>query len=363
MHPPRDALVTASENGRRLFVAVSEVHSDDLALNVSSDLHNTIGRSRMTTIATPLGTTAQPAHRGWHRLRRDRQALVCAAILLVFVAAAILAPLLCRLLGVDTERHIQLLSIDNVGFPTGRFGGMSGDHPLGVEPQSGRDLLALLLYGARNSLLIAAGATLVNMVLGVVFGVIAGYAGGWSDSVISRALEVLIAFPVLLFSVALLAVLGNVGSVGPVHGNGLRIAILILVIGFFGFPYTARLLRSQVLSLRQREFVASAKVLGASPLRIVAQEILPNLTGPIIVVTSLTVPAAILAEAGLSFLGVGITPPATSWGQLLGAASRVFVVDPAYLFFPGITLIVTVLALNLLGDSVRDAFDPRRSGS
>ncbi|WP_432876710.1 ABC transporter permease [Kribbella sp. CA-245084] len=314
-----------------------------------------------TAVSRPADTarTRSPGRLAWGRFRRDRLAVAAGAYVVLVLLAAALAPLICRAIGVDTQRHIELLSLSNLGFPDGRLGGASWAHPLGIEPKTGRDLLALLLIGSRTSLVIAFGATLVSVALGIVFGLWAGYFGGWVDTVISRSAEVLMAFPVLLFSIALLAVLGNLDRIGPLSGNGLRMAILIFVIGFFSFPYTARLMRSQVLSLRTREFVAAAKVMGATHRRILVRELLPNLTGPVIVVTSLSVPTTILAEAGLSFLGVGITPPATSWGQLLGAASRTFVVDPAYMLFPGVSMVATVLAFNLLGDGIRDAFDPK----
>jgi peptide/nickel transport system permease protein len=308
------------------------------------------------TTTTPARSLGQLA---WRRFRRDRVALASAVVVALILLLSILAPVVCRLLGLDTERHIELLSLDNVGFPEGAHGGISADHPLGVEPKTGRDVLALLLYGSRTSLLIALGATAMSMVLGVAAGLCAGYFPGWVDSLLSRTMDVLLAFPVLLFSIALLVVLGGVDHVLFLDGNGLRTAVLVLVIGFFGFPYVGRLVRSQVISLRQREFVEAARSLGASNRRILFAEILPNLLAPILVVATLTIPTRILAEAALSFLGVGIQPPGTSWGQLLGSASHVFTVTPTYMFFPGLTVVITVLAFNLLGDGLRDAFDPK----
>ncbi|MGH8920034.1 MAG: ABC transporter permease, partial [Actinomycetes bacterium] len=169
----------------------------------------------------------------------------------------------------------------------------------------------------------------------------------------------LLAFPVLLFSIALLVVLGGVDHVLFLEGAALRATVLIGVIGFFGFPYVGRMIRGQVISLRHREFVEAAGAVGSSHRRMLFDELLPNLTGPILVITTLTVPSRILAEAALSFLGVGIQPPSTSWGQLLGAASHVFTVDPAYMLFPGLAVVITVLACNLMGDGLRDAFDPK----
>lgn len=300
-----------------------------------------------------------PGRLAWRRFRRDRVAVASAMVAGLILLVAIFAPAVCALFGVDTARHIELLSIDNVGFPDGAWGGMSADHPLGIEPKTGRDVLALLLYGSRMSLLIALGAAALSMVLGVVAGLCAGYFGGWVDSVLSRFMDVLRAFPVLLFSIGLMVVLGGVDKLFFLSGNGLRAALLIMVIGFFGFPYVGRLVRGHVLSLRRREFVDAARVLGASHRRILATELLPNLLAPILVVSSMTIPTNILAEAALSFLGVGIQQPNTSWGQLLNSASRVFTVDPAYMFFPGLTVVITVLAFNLLGDGLRDAFDPK----
>lgn len=300
-----------------------------------------------------------PGRLAWRRFRRDRVAVASALVAGLILLLAIFAPAVCALFGVDTARHIELLSIDNVGFPDGAWGGASADHPLGIEPKTGRDVLALLLYGSRTSLTIALGAAALSMVLGVVAGLCAGYFGGWVDSVLSRFMDVLRAFPVLLFSIGLMVVLGGVDKLLFLSGNGLRSALLIMVIGFFGFPYVGRLVRGHVLSLRRREFVDAARVLGASHRRILATELLPNLLAPILVVSSMTIPTNILAEAALSFLGVGIQQPNTSWGQLLNSASRVFTVDPAYMFFPGLTVVITVLAFNLLGDGLRDAFDPK----
>jgi peptide/nickel transport system permease protein len=321
--------------------------------------------------ATPLARHApapaavparSPGQMAWRRFRRDRVAVASAAVVGFILLVSISAPVICALLGLDTERHIELLSIDNVGFPEGAFGGMSAEHPLGVEPKTGRDVLALLLYGSRTSLVIALGATVLSLGLGVVAGLCAGYFSGWVDSLLSRAMDVLLAFPVLLFSIGLLVVLGGVDHVLFLSGDGLRIAVLIGVIGFFGFPYVGRIIRARVISLRRREFVEAARVLGASNRRILVTELVPNLLAPILVVGTMTIPTRILAEAALSFLGVGIQPPGTSWGQLLGFASHVFTVDPAYMIFPGVTVVITVLAFNLLGDGLRDAFDPKTPG-
>lgn len=295
----------------------------------------------------------------WRRFRRDRVGVVSGVVVMVILLTAILADVICGLLGIDLQRHIELLSIDNVGFPDGPFGGASAAHPLGLEPKTGRDVLALVLYGSRTSLTIALCSTALALLLAIVVGTVAGLLGGWVDTMLARGIDVLLAFPVFLFSIALLVVLGGVPTAGPLGGNALRVISMIFVIGFFAFPYGARLLRSQVISLRDREFVQAARALGARDGAILIHEIMPNLVGPIVVLAGALVPYSILSEAGLSFLGVGIQPPASSWGQLLGSASHVFTVDPAYMIVPGAAMVITVLGFTLLGDSLRDAFDPR----
>lgn len=300
-----------------------------------------------------------PLRLAWRRFRRDRVGLAAAIVVAVVLVAAIGADLICRLAGVDLARHVELLSLDNVGFPDGAFGGASVDHPLGIEPKTGRDLLALVLYGGRNSLIIALGSTALALMLASTVGLVAGFFGGWVDGVLCRLMDCIMAFPVLLFSIGLLVVLGGVDRIGPLSGLGLRITILTGIIGVFAFPYGGRLIRAAVLSLRNRDFVVAAAALGASRRDLLILEILPNLAGPMIVLASTMIPTFILTEAGLSFLGVGVQAPDTSWGQLLGSASHVFTVTPTYMLFPGLAMVITVLAFNLLGDAIRDAFDTR----
>jgi peptide/nickel transport system permease protein len=245
--------------------------------------------------------------------------------------------------------------------PKGAFSGLGLSHPLGVEPGSGRDILALIISGARVSMFIALAATLLAMVLGVGLGTVAGYSGGWLDTAISRLMDLMLAFPVLLFSIALLVIFQNVGSVGPLHGQTLTITALILIIGGFGWAYPARIIRGQVLSLREKEFVEAARSLGAKNGRILFKELLPNLVAPILVYSTLIIPTTILAEAALSFLGVGIQPPASSWGKMLSQAIPTAQVNPFYVIVPGMAIFITVLAFNLFGDGLRDAFDPKSS--
>ncbi len=292
----------------------------------------------------------------WSRLKQDRLALAGGVVVVILLVLAILAPLITRLLGISpTDFHSDLISGDT-SLADGPAGGVSWDHWLGVEPTNGRDILARILYGAQVSLFIAIAATIVSMVLGVGLGILAGYRGGWVDTVISRAMDVLLAFPVLLFSIALLSIF-----TGHLGGTTEQLGILILIIGFFGWAYIGRVIRGQVISLREKEFVEASRSMGAHDRRILARELLPNLAAPMLVYATLTIPTNILYEAALSFLGVGVQPPTSSWGQMLSNATRYFQVDPMYMLVPGIAIFVTVLAFNLFGDGLRDALDPKSS--
>jgi peptide/nickel transport system permease protein len=247
--------------------------------------------------------------------------------------------------------------------PIGPFGGASGNHWLGVTPVLGQDVFAGLLYGARTSLTIALLATLLSLVLGVSLGLVAGYSRGWRDSLIARMMDMLLAFPTLLFSIALLSVFSIVPSFAGLSGVPLRFGVIIFVLGFFGFPYIGRIVRGQVLSLREKEFVDAARSLGASNGRIIFKEILPNLVAPIIVYATLIIPQNILFEAALSFLGAGIQPPTASWGAMLADATSIFNTAWWYMLFPGAALLITVLAFNLVGDGLQDALHPKAANN
>ena len=286
--------------------------------------------------------------------------MVSVVVLVVVLAIAILAPVITRIVGV-TPDDFNSKAIDNAGgLPLGWAGGISIHHPLGVEPGTGRDLFARLLYGSRVSLLIALSSTAITVVLGVTVGIIAGYSRGWLDTALGRLMDLILAFPLILILLALSNVLTQrLQSTFHLGDVVARVSYLILVLSFFGWPYLARIVRGQVLSLREREFVESAVSMGAGTPRILFREILPNLWAPILVYSTLLLPTFIAAEATLSFLGVGLVPPTPSWGAMLADSVRYFRVDPAYLFIPGTYLFFVVLAFNLLGDSVRDALDPR----
>jgi peptide/nickel transport system permease protein len=234
---------------------------------------------------------------------------------------------------------------------------MSGDFLLGVDPTFGRDVFSRILYGAQISLTVAFLAAAFSVVIGVILGAAAGYFGGWVDAMISRVMDVLLAFPQLLFSIALVSVMPN--SLFGVSGSGVRMLILVIVIGFFGWPYIGRIVRGQALSLREREFVDAARSLGAGSVHILFRELLPNLVAPILVYTTLIIPTNILSEAALSFLGAGVKPPTPSWGQMLSEATKIYQADPTYMVVPGLAIFVTVLAFNLFGDGLRDALDPK----
>jgi len=302
-----------------------------------------------------------PTRIALNRLRRDRVAMTCGAVFAAFVLIAIFAPLLARLEGQSpTALHQDLL--DRFGFP---IDGPTAEHWFGVEPRLGRDLFARWVYGARPSLLVAGSVTVITTVIGVAVGLVAGFAGGWVDRALSWVIDLVLSLPYLLFAIAASAVL--VSLFGGAEGASaedvarIRFVSLICVLSFFGWAGLARLIRGQVLTLREREFIAAARVLGMPTWQVLGKELLPNLVAPIVVSMSLALPGYIVAEAGLTFLGVGLTEPTPSWGVTIAAAQNYYRADPLYLWLPVLGITILVLALSLLGDAIRDAFDPRTS--
>jgi peptide/nickel transport system permease protein len=295
----------------------------------------------------------------WMRLRRDKVAMGGAYFIVLLVLVAIFGPYVVQ--NPDTL-HPNLLSPTLLN-PNGAFGGISLAHPFGIDPQFGRDLLARVVVGSRYSLLIGFLATVLAVVIGVFFGLIAGYFGGWVDTLIARTMDVFLAFPLLVFAIALVGVIPPKADLLGVHmtGNVLRISMLVFIIGFFSWPYMGRIIRGQALSLREREFVDAARSLGARGPYILFRELLPNMVGPILVYATLLIPTNILFEAALSYLGVGIVPPTPSWGAMLSDAvqNQWYVVDPMYMVIPGVAIFLTVMAFNLFGDGLRDALDPK----
>lgn len=296
----------------------------------------------------------------WMRLRRDRVAMISLSVLLFIIFIAAFGPLISKLIGVDPYSFDSSAISDNGGLPNGKWGGVSLAHPLGVEPLTGRDVLARLLYGSRVSLLIAGSATLITVTMGTIIGIVAGNSRGKVDSFLSRFMDITIAFPLLLVIIAMSPVIEQrLQAIGVPSGNPSRVTTLILVLSVFGWPYLARIVRGQVLSLREREFVEAAISIGSNNRRIVFKELLPNLWAPILVYTTIAMPGLIGAEATLAFLGISVVPPTPTWGSMLEESVGYFTVDPFYFFVPLTMLLAAVLSFNLLGDALRDALDPK----
>jgi len=328
----------------------------------------------MTTASETVGSDARPADTlnatagrslrqiVLSRLRRDKVAMVALIILVIVYLLAIFGPFIAPLFGFDPFERCRPCVDTPTGGPALPFGGISPEHPLGVEWGTGRDIASQLLWGLRISLIVATAATFLVVSIGTILGIIAGYAGGWTDMLLGRFMDLILAFPTLLILIAMSAVLTQrITDLGVPPGNPSRILYLILAISAFGWPYLARIVRGQVLSLREREFVEAAVAAGASRRRILFTEILPNLWAPILVYTTLALPAFIGLEAALSFLGVGVLPPDVTFGAMLASSVRYFQTVPTYLLIPGGFLVLIVVAFNLLGDSLRDALDPRAS--
>lgn len=304
--------------------------------------------------AAPTADRAFHEHPGgsrqvWRRLAADRWALAGGAVVIATTLVALLAPWITRALGVDPYTyHLDLLTPS--GIPAGRFGGISAAHPFGVEPQTGRDLFAVVVEGTRTSFSIGMGATVLSMLIAISLGLSAGYLGGWWDAIVSRLTDITLGFPHLVFMIAISAI---IPATAP------RVPVMILIIGILGWPSTARVLRSRTMAVRARTFVGASRAMGAGGLHIMTTQVLPNLVATIIVLTTISIPGKITAEAALSFLGVGVPPPTPSWGRSIGSAITWVATDPWYLVFPGAALFLVTLAFNLFGDGLRDALDPR----
>ncbi|WP_449349742.1 ABC transporter permease [Streptomyces shaanxiensis] len=306
-------------------------------------------------VATEIPEAAAPGVSGarqfWRRLRAQRAAMAAAAVVALLVLVALAAPLLTALEGQDpTTYHPSLIDSARGGVPIGSFGGAGGDHWLGVEPQTGRDLFARLVYGARVSLGVALGATAVQVLLGVVVGVAAALGNRWVDQLLSRITDIIVAMPLMIMALALLAI---------VPENFPRPILVALIIGFVAWGTIGKIARAQTLTLKELDYVAAARLSGWGTWRIARRELLPGLAAPVITYAALMVPANISIEAALSFLGVGVKPPTPSWGQMLSSANVWYQAAPQYLLLPAAALFVTVLALTVLGDGVRTALDPR----
>jgi peptide/nickel transport system permease protein len=291
----------------------------------------------------------------WERFKADKVAIASLVFIVLLILVAIFAGVIAKyLVGHGPNELFQSETLDEFGLPTGP----SSSFWFGAD-ESGRDVFVRILYGARTSLLVAIVATGFAMLIGVVVGVISGYFRGLTDAVVARTLDIILALPIFLFAIGIVAACGSSkeGCVGGLIEPGL--GLVIFVIAAFSWPYIARIIRGNVLSIREREFIEASRSLGAGSTRIMFREVLPNLVAPIIVYATLLIPSNILFEAALSFLGLGVPVDTPSWGQMLADGSDVFDVAWWLMLFPGLFLIATTLAFNLLGDGLRDALDPR----
>jgi ABC-type dipeptide/oligopeptide/nickel transport system permease subunit len=298
------------------------------------------------------GLTSQPAS-VWatirQRLFRKKSAVAGAVLLGTLILMAIFAPFITPyeptqvLIGIEPVRRRQPPCIHLLGCPTDQ-----PQHLMGIDGNV-RDQFSRVVYGARLSLLIGFSTVTFAIFTGTVLGAVAGYAGGWADNIIMRMMDVLLAFPALLLAIAIVAVLGP----GLINA--------LLAIGIVSIPSYARVVRASVLSIKEQEYVAASRALGASPVHILFYRVLPNALTPLIVQGTLGIASAILDAAALSFLGLGAQPPTPEWGSMLGAERNQVFTAPHLVFFPGIAIMLTVLGFNLLGDGLRDALDPRLS--
>jgi len=277
----------------------------------------------------------------WTRLRHDRVAVVSTVLILALVLVAIGAPLVAKLVGWGPDEQDRVHGLTPDGLPVGP----STLHWLGTD-NLGRDVLVRAVYGARVSLVVGLGATALATLIGVVVGVVAGYASPGVDTLLSRLMDVVLSFPFLLFAIALVSVIGP------------SLKISIIVIAFFSWASIGRVVRGQTLTLREHEFVEAARSTGAKTMRIMTVEILPNLVSPILVLATLIIPTAIVFEATLSFLGLGVEPPTPTWGNMISDSLPYYNVAWWFVAAPGLALLLMTLAFNLLGDAVRDALDP-----
>ncbi len=297
------------------------------------------------------------------RLAKDKIAMVCAAVVVFFILVAVFAGVICSIFGVSTETVLPSQYLDSLGggLPLPQYGppngGFTMDHPFGIAPLSATDNLAYWVYGARTSLEISATATLFAATVGIVLGLVGGFMGGLADKVISFFTDLFLTIPFLLAALVIAPIINQRFNSSSNYPR-IQFWALIVVLAGFGWMGVARLIRGETLSLREREFVQAARVIGMPVRRILVRELLPNLAAPIVVATSLMLPTFVAAEAGLAYLGIGVTS-GISWGQTINHATPFFETYSLYLWEPMIGIVALVLALNLLGDAIRDALDPK----
>jgi peptide/nickel transport system permease protein len=294
------------------------------------------------------------------RLKRDKVTVVSLGAAIFFIILAAIAPVLTTLKVIDPYTNHSDLVGGLGSLPLGPFGGVSWSHWMGVEPGIGRDIFSRVISGLTTSLTVAVSAAVFSVVVGTIIGIISGTAGGKVDWLLSRVIEFVLSFPQTLMLIALSTiVIDLIRAATHVSRTPASMIFMIVVMGFFGWPNFARIIRGQVLSLREREFVEAARSLGAGRWRIYFKELLPHLWAPILVYATLIMPQNIATEAALGFLGVGIQAPTPSFGSILNDSVSYAQADPAYFIFPGVTLFLVVLSFNLLGDGLRDALDPK----
>jgi len=304
----------------------------------------------MTAAIEMVDVTAEPAAiegrspfiLALRRLRRDKVAMISLVVIVLIVLMAIFAPVFAAVTGHPPNEQYRDIGLTPDGLPRGP----NGTFWLGTD-DLGRDVLVRIAYGARISLLVGVISTAITVVIGVVLGLAAGFLGGLVDTILSRLIDVVLSVPFLLVAIALVSVTGP------------SLSVTVLVIGFFSWASVARIVRGQVLSLREREFVEAARSLGAGDTRIMFVDVLPNVLAPVIVYSTLLIPVVIVTQATLSFLGLGLPPPTADWGGMISASQNYYTTAWWFILFPGLALLITTLAFNLFGDGVRDAFDPR----
>ena len=320
----------------------------------SERLIGTGGETAVDAPTLPQVVGLTPGQIFWREFKKDRLALASIVFLSVMIVLAVTAPLVARYVAHHGPNQLFLHQLDKFGLPTGP----TTAYWFGVD-DAGRDLFVRVLYGARTSLIVAFFATGISVVIGIVVGLVAGFYRGRVDTVLSRVTDIVMSLPVLLLALGLVAGCGlsSKGCLGGAIKPGLL--LVSYVIGLFNWPYISRLVRGEVIRLREKEFVEAARAAGASDLRIMLREVLPNVFAPVLVFTTLIIPNNILFEAALSFLGIGVPPTTPSWGKMLSDAGSIFTVAWWMMVFPGLFLFATTLAFNLLGDGLRDALDPR----
>ena len=331
-----------------------ESHGDDAAVAFEDGATKVAGRSPMQLAVA--------------RFRADRLSMISFYISGFIVLCAIAAPILVALDVLDPNGFNQELLGDDGQTPAGRFGGVSWDHPLGLEPGTGRDLLSRLMLAMTWSLGIALTATIITVFIGVVMGIVSGFSGGFVDATVGRFIDLTLSFPqtMMLLALSAPAVLLLNTTIADWPGFGLLAdrdrasgLYVIIILAAFGWPPVARVVRGQVLSIREREYIEAARLMGASRRRMYFKEVLPNVWAPVLVFFTLLVPAYISAEAAFSFLGVGIKPPTPTLGNILASSVNYTSADPTFFFLPGVILALTVVVFNLVGDGARDALDPK----